>query len=88
MGDVEEEPLFWFALADTQWNYGRLQPEVREKALYFLSQEDELERWREAGEKQLKAWMSTRDHLKEKLLSPQPPEKRYQNIGYISASGS
>lgn len=22
MGDVEEEPLFWFALADTQWNYG------------------------------------------------------------------
>ena len=27
MGDVEEEPLFWYALADTQWNYGRLLPE-------------------------------------------------------------
>ena len=37
MGDVEEEPLFWYALADTQWNYGRLLPEVKEKALYFLS---------------------------------------------------
>ena len=30
MGDIEEEPLFWFALADTQWNYGRLLPEVKE----------------------------------------------------------
>lgn len=29
-GDREEEPLFWFALADTQWNYGRLLPEVKE----------------------------------------------------------
>ena len=76
MGDVEEEPLFWFALADTQWNYGRLLSEVKEKALYFLSQDDELERWRESGEKQLKAWINTRDHLKEKLLSPQPPEKK------------
>lgn len=76
MGDVEEEPLFWFSLADTQRNYGRLQPEVKEKALYFLSQDDELERWRESGEKQLKAWMNTLDKLKEKLLSPQPPEKK------------
>ena len=36
MGDVEEEPLFWFALADTQWNYGRLLPEVKEQALAWL----------------------------------------------------
>ena len=36
MGDAEEEPLFWYALADTQWNYGRLLPEVKEKALHFL----------------------------------------------------
>ena len=30
--DDEEEPSFWFALADTQWKYGRLLPEVKEKA--------------------------------------------------------
>lgn len=76
MGDVEEEPLFWFALADTQWNYGRLLPEVKEKAMFFLSQDEELERWRESGEKQLQAWQKTRDKLKEKLESPQPAEKK------------
>ena len=31
--DDEEEPSFWFALADTQWKYGRLLPEVKEKAI-------------------------------------------------------
>lgn len=76
MGDEEEEPLFWFALADTQWNYGRLLPEVKEKALEFLSRTEELKRWEESGEKQLRAWMVTREKLKKKLLSPQPPEKK------------
>ena len=76
MGDVEEEPLFWFALADTQWNYGRLVPEVREKALWFLSQEEELKRWEESGEKQLNAWKATREKLQAKLLSSPPPEKK------------
>lgn len=76
MGDVEEEPLFWFALADTQWNYGRLLPKVKEKALYFLSQDKELQRWKESGERQLTSWIKTLDTLKEKLESPQPPEKK------------
>lgn len=76
IGDVEEEPLFWFALADTQWNYGRLLPEVKEKALYFLSQDAELERWKESGEKKLEAWKKTLNTLKEKLNSPQPKEKK------------
>lgn len=76
MDDEEEEPLFWYALADTQWNYGRLLPEVKEKALYFLGQDAELERWRESGQKQLEAWMKTLDKLKTKLLSPMPAEKK------------
>ena len=76
MGDNEEEPLFWFALADTQWNYGRLLPEVKEKALFYLSDDRELERWQESGDKQLNAWKKTREALKEKLESPQPPVKK------------
>ena len=76
MGDVEEEPLFWFALADTQWNYGRLLPEVKEKALFYLSQDKELERWKESGQKHLNAWKKTLETLKEKLNSPQPTEKK------------
>ena len=76
MGDTEEEPLFWFALADTQWNYGRLLPEVKDKALFYLSQDKELERWKESGQKQLNAWKKTLERLKEKLDSPQPPAKK------------
>ncbi len=76
MGDAEEEPLFWFALADTQWNYGRLLPEVKEKALFYLSQDKELERWKESGQKQLNAWKKTLETLKEKLNSQQPPVKK------------
>ena len=76
IGDPEEEPLLWFALADTQWNYGRLLPEVKEKALYFLSQEVELERWAESGAKQLEAWKKTLTKLKEKLLTEPPPVKK------------
>ena len=77
IADPEEAPLFWFALADMQWNYGRLTPEVKEKALFYLqNREAELERWRESGEKQTIAWISTLDKLQEKLLSPQPPEKK------------
>ena len=87
MGDVEEEPLFWFALADTQWNYGRLLPKVKEKALYFLSQDKELQRWKESGERQLTSWIKTLDTLKEKLESPQPPEKRCTNIDFTGANG-
>jgi len=76
MDDDEEGALFWFALADTLWNYGRLQDSVKEKALYFLELNKESERWRDAGQKQLEAWQKTLDKLKKKLLSEQPPEKK------------
>ena len=76
IGDTEEEPLFWFALADTQWNYGRLLPEVKEKALFYLSQDKEWERWKESGQKKLSAWKRTLETLKRKLESPQPPIKK------------
>ena len=75
-GDTEEEPLFWFALADTQWNYGRLLPEVKEKALFYLSQDKEWERWRESEQQKQAAWKMTLETLKRKLESPQPPIKK------------
>ena len=30
--NTDEEALFWYAAADTQWRLGRLRPEVRDKA--------------------------------------------------------
>lgn len=76
LADSEEAPLFWFALADTQWNYGRLLPEVKEKALCCLSQDTEMERWRESGERQASAWAKTLQALGDKLNSPQPAPKK------------
>ena len=75
-GDTEEEPLFWLALADTQWNYGRLLPEVKEKALFYLSQDKEWERWRGSEQQKQVAWKMTLETLKRKLESPQPPIKK------------
>lgn len=34
---TDEEQWFWFALAESQWKYGRLDSEVKEKALYFIN---------------------------------------------------
>ena len=42
MGDVDEEPLFWLALADTQWNMGVLTPLVKEKALYWIDKDSNM----------------------------------------------
>lgn len=76
IGDFEEEPLFWFALADIQWEYGRLLPEVKEKALFFLEQGREIERWKDAGEKKLNEWLKTLNVLKKKINSPLPEKKK------------
>lgn len=35
-----------------------------------------MQRWKESGERQLTSWIKTLDTLKEKLESPQPPEKK------------
>lgn len=75
-GDAEEDALFWFALADTQWNYGRLLQEVKEKALFYLTDGQESTRWEDAGQKQQRAWEKTLATLKQKLESPQPPIKK------------
>ena len=38
--DSEEAPLFWFALADTQWKYGVLLPTVKESAIWWIEHEN------------------------------------------------
>lgn len=66
MGDAEEEPLFWWALADTQWNLGVLMPGVKEKALC----------WIEKGRGTPQSWLMDMSDLRARLLSPQPPAKK------------
>lgn len=74
IGDVDE-PLFWYALADTQWKTGRLEPEVKAKALEWIEKGGGLEPWLETPSKG-SGWKKTLVKLKEKLSSPQPHEKK------------
>ena len=76
MGDVEEEPLFWFALADTQWNLGRLLPEVKEQALAWLDKGGDLAVWQEENPELAVTREKVLRELQQKLNSPQPPEKK------------
>lgn len=76
LDDVNCGPVFWFALADTQWNYGRLLPEVKEQALAWLDKGGDLAIWQQENPKlAVKREKVLRD-LRQKLNTPQPPEKK------------
>ena len=47
MGDLEEEPLFWLALADSQCDFGLLLPSVKGKALYWIENQSNIDRLNE-----------------------------------------
>ena len=74
---TDEEDVFWYALADTQWNVGRLMPEVKEMALKQMEQNDCMNRFEE-NPKYIARWERVLQKLREKLESPQPPEKRFR----------
>lgn len=74
IGD-QDEPFFWFALAETQWRLGRLQPEVKEKAIEWIEKDGGLELWEESANGGA-GWKKTLQKLKEKLESPMPKEKK------------
>lgn len=74
--DEAEKSIFWFALADTQWNLGRLETAVKEKALFYLNSGIDLKRWELENPKQLAARTAELCRLKEKLLLPQPAMKK------------
>lgn len=70
IADEEDSICFWLALADTQWNMGRLLPDVKDHALLCL------ERCFNDTEEEFPISKRTLTKLKEKLMQPQPPEKR------------
>ncbi len=74
--DADDSICFWLALADTQWNYGRLIPNVLNKALEIIDKEEYLVIWYEESKKIGDKRRKVLDDLKKKLKSPQPSEKR------------
>ena len=73
--DIEEQSLFWFALADTQWNLGRLEEYVKNEALKYIELGTDLERWKD-DTKLYEKRRKVLEKLREKLLAPQPEEKK------------
>lgn len=73
--DEDEGPLFWLALADTQWEYGRLTERCARRRSSCLRRG-----WIRSVERSggWKSWQrnETCRALGEKLRSPQPPRKR------------
>jgi hypothetical protein len=79
IGDSDVEPLFWFALADTQWKVGRLMPEVKANALEWIEKGGGLTLWEESKSKtDITRWKKTLQKLKTKLESEQPKEKPFR----------
>ena len=79
--DEEIGPLFWLALADTQWKYGRLTNEVKEKALDVINSGKDLERWEE-DKKIYEKRKKVLEDLKERLNAKQPEEKKIRKMTF------
>ena len=77
LNDADDKILIWLALADTQWRTGRLEEFVKTKALKLLDQGADLERWRAENPKGAIEREKDLQLLKERLLSPQPPQKKF-----------
>lgn len=79
--DEDDAPLFWFALADTQWKYGRLLPEVKEIALKYLHEGNDLKKWEDT--KEYNKRKKVLEELEIRLNSEQPPEKKVSKLSLL-----
>lgn len=81
---TDEEPVFWFALALTQWKRGRLTDEVKEKALEYIENGSDLERWRDEGNKSnLVKRQKVLEELKNTLTQPMPEAKKVKMPSWV-----
>lgn len=75
--DTEEEPVFWFALALSEWKKGRLTKRAKNKALEMLNSGKDQKRWKSFdNEKNYKKRLFVLDEFKKTLLSPMPEQKK------------
>jgi hypothetical protein len=75
LNDPDESPVFWLALAATQWRCGRLEGHVLQQALNVIDSGSDLARW-ESGSKDSKKRKAVLEKLRAQLTSPQPAERR------------
>lgn len=76
ISDVDDVSVFWFALADTQWDFGRLEDYVKEKALDYIKTGYDISRWETDNPKQVNERIKVITALEKKLKTVQPVEKK------------
>lgn len=74
INDSDDGPVFWLALAATQWKLGRLEDRTRQEALRVIDSGADLLRWDDVSLRKKRATVLAR--LKDQLFSPPPPPKR------------
>jgi hypothetical protein len=75
LNDPDQAPVFWLALAATQWRCGRLESHVLQQALHVIDSGSDLLRWK-SGSKDFKKRTAVLENLRAQLTSPQRSEKR------------
>ena len=75
--DEDDGPLFWIALAAAQMETGRLQPEIRDRALSIIDSGGDVAGWESEGNmRSARQRARVLERLAEKLRGPQPTPKR------------
>jgi hypothetical protein len=75
LDEPEVAPDIWFGLAGTQWELGRLDPEVAGRALAIIDSGEDVERWRilDAAEEDVRARGEALQAFAAQLRSAPPP---------------
>lgn len=71
----DEMPAFWLALAAAQFRLGRLDPEVRDRALAVIDSGEDRGSWQRQGPEAVAARASVLASLREQLTGPQGPRR-------------
>ena len=79
--DAEEGPILILALAVTLWKLGRLEPELRDRALRILEDGADLARWEHENPKLAPKRGTALEKIRTQLLGPQPPQKSIASPG-------
>lgn len=77
IADDDDGPVFWFAVAWAQWEYGALDEEVMRRISDIVEQGKGLDRWREGGPQMLAKREKAVRELLNTISKPNPkPKKR------------
>ena len=86
LNDRDDGPVFWCALADTQWNWGRLDDFVKAQAQHYIKNDIDSSHWETSSLKQKQQRKAVLKELEVKLSTPQPAAKKAKPIHIYKCS--